>query len=145
MTTQRVTRSSAAKLKGLSLSTIDRHIRDGKIEVERDMAGGTQRVWVLLPEDDGEPFSDDMPEYSPDLSVIAELRTQIAVLEEQVKARDDLVVMLREQLAEASARDQMLMNNLDQAQRLADGLSHRMLPAAPQGKRRWWPFGSSGT
>ena len=45
---QRFTRQQAAKLLEVSLTTVDRMVRRGDLQMERDGPGERARVWVLL-------------------------------------------------------------------------------------------------
>ena len=142
---QRVSRLQAATILGVSLATIDRRIGRGELQVKVEPHGSNRRVWVLLEEDVFESSGDELGEFSSEFSgedsLWLRLRPQVTALEEQLRARDELVAILRERLVESDASFQMLMARLEDAQRHADDLSTRMLPPGrPDGGRWWWPF-----
>ena len=138
---QRVSRLQAATILGVSLATIDRRIGRGELQVKVEPHGSNRRVWVFLEEATFAPSGDELGEFSSEASLLLRLRTQVTALEEQLRARDELVAILRERLVESDAGFQMLMARLEDAQRHADDLSTRMLPPGrPDGGRWWWPF-----
>ena len=56
-TVSRVTRQDAATRLGVSEATVDRMIRRGELQVEKEPQGSRYKVWVLL--DDTEQIPDD--------------------------------------------------------------------------------------
>ena len=133
--TQRVSRSGAAAILGVSLTTLDRRIARGDIAAEIESHGDGRRVWVMLP--------DSSPDETRPTTSNA---SQVSAFEAQLAARDELIVHMRNQLTEAEARHQMLIERLEAAQHHADNLTARLLPPAPEAtsaadRRRWWPFG----
>ena len=133
--TERVSRNDAAAILGVSLTTLDRRITRGDITTEIESHGDGRRGWVMLPDS------------SPDMTwPTTSMASQITSLEAQLEARDEMVVHMRSQLAEAEARHQMLIQRLEAARRHADNLTARLLPPAPEatspaGRRTWWAFG----
>ena len=88
---RRVTKSEACRLLGVSLSTLDRRISEGQLEVERVQQGQVNRVFVLLP-------AGDMPEDRPDPE------KEIAVAQERIRSLEDLVTLEREWRQTAETR-----------------------------------------
>ena len=112
---RRVTKSEACRLLGVSLSTLDRRITEGQLEVERVQQGQVNRVFVLLP-------SEDMPEDRPDPE------TEMAVAQERIRSLEELVSLEREWRQTAETRLQEVLRALP-------------APAAapePETHRPWW-------
>ena len=112
---RRVTKSEACRLLGVSLSTLDRRIAEGQLEVERVQQGQVNRVFVLLP-------AEDLPEDRPDPE------TEMAVAQERIRSLEELVSLEREWRQTAETRLQEVL---------------RALPAttpapAPAIRRPWW-------
>ena len=74
---RRVTKSEACQILGVSLSTLDRRITEGQLEVERVQQGQVNRVFVLLP-------AGDMPEDRPDPE------KEMAVAQERIRSLEEL-------------------------------------------------------
>ena len=112
---RRVTKSEACKLLGVSLSTLDRRIAEGQLEVERVQQGQVNRVFVLLP-------AEDMPEDRPDPEI------EIAVAQERIRSLEELVSLEREWRQMAETRLQEVLRALPAP-----------APAAePENRRPWW-------
>ena len=141
--TRRVTRPEAARLLGVSLSTLDRRISRGEVWVDLEPNGSHHRVWVLLPDEDAWVAGDDTDSSQMATFTLVSLTTKLAVLEEQVKSRAELIVYLRSQLTEADARCHLILARLEDVQRHGDDLSARALPEAKKNSHRWWPFGQN--
>ena len=112
---RRVTKSEACRLLGVSLSTLDRRISEGQLEVERVQQGQVNRVFVLLP-------AEDMPEDRLDPE------TEMAVAQERIRSLEELVSLEREWRQTAETRLQEVL---------------RALPAPtpapePEIRRPWW-------
>ena len=140
MTTRRISRGDAATLLKVSMATVDRRISRGELETEEYYEGGHKRVWVLVPEDEGEEPEDDIA----DSDLLTQLRTRVTALEGEVMARDAVEILLRERLASADANVQQLLKQLELAQKHADDLSSRMLPPARETSRSRWRFWRKG-
>ena len=111
---RRVTKSEACRLLGVSLSTLDRRITEGQLEVERVQQGLVNRVFVLLPGDTSEERQD--PE------------TELAVAQERIRGLEELVALEREWRETAETRLHEVL---------------RALPAPsptpePETRRPWW-------
>lgn len=124
MVQQRYTRQQAAAHLGVSLTTVDRMIRRGEVQMEREGPGERARVWVLLDEEhlgsshgalNGEPSG-------------ATRDAEVEVLKERVKHLEELSDYRAKLLQESELRYHELLQQFT-----------RMLPA-PKEKRRWWPF-----
>ena len=96
---RRVTKSEACQLLGVSLSTLDRRITEGQLEVERVQQGQVNRVFVLLP-------AEDMPEDRPDPEI------EIAVAQERIRSLEELVSLEREWRQMAETRLQEVLRSL---------------------------------
>ena len=112
---RRVTKSEACRLLGVCLSTLDRRIAEGQLEVERLQQGQVNRVFVLLP-------AEDMPEDRPDPE------TEMAVAQERIRSLEEMVSLEREWRQTAETRLQEVL---------------RALPAPapapePETPRPWW-------
>ena len=140
---QRVSKEDAKKILEVSDSTIDRRIQRGELQTERD----GRRVWVLLNDEvvgaAGEASADATTERSGGAnvaSVEASGMLQMKLLEERVRAQDELIAMYKSQNADWEHRYYDLREELAAAHRIAENLSGRSLPA-PEGQRRsWWPW-----
>ena len=95
---RRVTKSEACRLLGVSLSTLDRRIAEGQLEVERVQQGLVHRVYVLLPGDTPEERQD------PEL--------ELAVAQERIRSLEYLVTLEREWRETAETRLQEVLRAL---------------------------------
>ena len=143
---RRVSKMEAMNILDVSLSTVERMIRRGDLQVEREELGGKPRVWIILKEPDAEPSSDksvDMPiEHSPDMvlgSLTMSERDELITLRVQVTGLQDLSDFRAEQLKESELRFHQLIQQLE--------LLTRALPAPPSDRRptaesrwSWWPW-----
>ena len=98
---RRVTKSEACQILGVSLSTLDRRIAEGQLEVERVQQGQVNRVFVLLP--------GDMPEDRP------ETEREMAVAQERIRNLEELVALEREWRQTAETRLQEVLRALPRA------------------------------
>ena len=48
---RRVSKMDAVNILGVSLSTVERMIKRGDLQIEREGLGGKHRIWILLDED----------------------------------------------------------------------------------------------
>ena len=140
MTKQRLTKQQAGEHFGVSVTTLDRMIRRGDLQIERDGPGERAKVWVLLDEEQGSS-SGSQPDSQPGgQSRDAELE----VLQERVKNLEELSEYRAHLLREAELRYHELLQQMASSQRTVENLT-RVLPAAEQSteerRRRWWPFG----
>ena len=167
-TVSRVTRKDAAACLGVSEATVDRMIKRGELQTEREPQGSRYKVWVLL--DNIERISGDNSAesdvYKDDSSAEKSVYTMRTPAESNVQSREDgiysgedeltalrtenrslreLADYHREQLRDAEWRYRELMEQLKLSQENVATLT-KALPAAvdgttPSPRRSWWPFG----
>ena len=125
---RRVTKAQACQELGVSLSTLDRWIAGGEVEVEREKHGKRHRVYVVL--------NSATPDTSGDAADVGSARsnasgdTALALSEERVRHFEDLVDYLKAQLELEQHRN---------AELVADLRSGRLVLPAAQG-HAWWRF-----
>ena len=143
---RRVSKMEAVNILDVSLSTVERMIKRGDLQVEQEDLGGRHRIWILLDEEEGDLPADEPGEqpagYSPEMpgeKLIMSEREELVALRVQVKGLQDLSGFRAEQLKESELRFQMLMQQLE--------LLTRALPAPPpeqkaaeRAKWGWWPW-----
>ena len=137
---QRVSKQGAASALGVSTATIDRMIKRGDLDAEREAHGEKgHRVWVLL-EDAATGASSPVAAVVD--TVVAPGEESREVLLERVQSLEELVSYQRKLLTDADWRYQLLVENLGAlpAPRVEDhpanGNGH-----GKNGKRSWWwPF-----
>ena len=117
-----VTKSEACQLLNVSLSTLNRRIAEGQLEVERVRQGQIHRVFVLLPADTDLPEAPE--EAEPDGG------TELAVAQERIRNLEELVTLQRDWLDLAESR----------VQQLIQALPAPTPPAVPPERRPWWKF-----
>ena len=141
---QRVSKDDARRILGVSDSTIDRRIQRGELSTERD----GRRVWVVLDDEVLGASADASPETTPEAarrvnraSADAAEMLQVRLLEERVRAQDELIAMYKTQNSDWEQRYYGLREELAAAHRIAENLS-KILPAGvpTQGGRRRWMF-----
>ena len=138
---RRVSKDEARRILEVSDSTIDRRIHNGELQTERE----GRRVWVLLEDEEveaaGEASHNTTPEAARSFngaSANASEMLQVKLLEERVRAQDELIAMYKTQNSDWEQRYYGLREDLAAAHRIAENLS-RTLPAGvpTQGHRRW--------
>lgn len=148
---RRISKMEAVHILDKSLSTIERMIKRGDLQVEKEDLGGKHRIWILLDEEENElspDTSDEQPpEYSPEMphaTLDMSDRDELIALRVQVKGLQELSDYRAEQLKESELRFQQLLQQLE--------LLTRALPAPPPAGnavaktgRRWWPWGRKPT
>ena len=167
-TVSRVTRQDAATRLEVSEATVDRMIRRGELQVEKEPQGNRYKVWVLL--DDTEQIPDDNSGentvYADDSKAEKSVYTVKTSAENGVQSHEDgvytgedeltalrtenrslreLADYHREQLRDAEWRYRELMERLKLSQETMATLT-KALPAAVDGnnapaRRSWWSFG----
>ena len=138
---RRVSKDEARRILEVSDSTIDRRIHNGELQTERE----GRRVWVLLDDEEVEAEGEASPNTTPEaarsfngVSANASEMLQVKLLEERVRAQDELIAMYKTQNSDWEQRYYGLREELAAAHRIAENLS-RILPAGvpTQGHRRW--------
>ena len=142
MTNTRLTKQQAAEHFGVSVTTLDRMIRRGELQIERDGPGERAKVWILLDEEEG--LSDGLPNGQQGRSRDELRDVEMEVLREKVKNLEELSDYHKQQLKDAEWRYQQILQELSSSHRTVETLT-RALPAASeppteQRKRGWWPF-----
>ena len=133
---QRLSKVEASQELGVSISTIDRMIRRGDLQIEREGTKSNDRVWVIL-EGEEAAGADDRD--------VTELREQVKELQGQVKSQRELADYRGELLKEGELRFHALLQELSSSHRTNEALTRALpAPAAPPQpaprKRWWWPF-----
>ena len=145
---KRVSKMEAVNILDVSLSTVERMIKRGDLQVEQEDIGGRHRIWILLDEKEGDLQADNSGEqpagYSPEMpgeKFTTSDREELVALRVQVKGLQDLSGFRAEQLKESELRFQLLMQQLE--------LLTRALPAPPPEQKAaagtkwgWWPWRS---
>ena len=110
-----LTKAEACLEMAVSLSTLDRRIASGELEVRREPRGRRHRVYVML---DGPPGN----------GVAAD--SALAVAQERVRGLEEQVGLLQEQLQLQQERNAELVNELKAEQ----------TSAAKKRRGQWWWF-----
>ena len=167
-TVSRVTRQDAAARLRVSEATVDRMIKRGELQVEKEPQGTRYKVWVLLEGAEETPAdsADENGVYSGDSSagngvytVPASAENSVQTSEDEVYTGADELTALktenkgfreladyhREQLRDSEWRYRELMEQLKPSQTNVATLT-RALPAAEEenhahARRSWWLFG----
>ena len=156
---QRLSKVEASQELGVSISTIDRMIRRGDLQIEREGTKSNDRVWVILEGEEAAEAGEEAAEAGDGASASAsvpaaagaddrdatELREQLKELQGQVKHLEELAAYRAELLKEGEFRFHALLQELSSSHRTSEALT-RALPEPPQPaqevprKRWWWPF-----
>ena len=135
---QRLSKLEAAQRLGVSPSTLDRMIRRGELEIEREGRGDRAKVWVLVP-----GLSSDAPGGQP-VDAGPSPEAELAAVREQVRALQELADYRGKLLDEAEWRYRELLEELRRSQTMLEGLTRALPPGgteeSPRGWR-WWRFG----
>ena len=126
---RRVTKAEACQLLNVSLSTLNRRIAEGQLEVERAQQGQIRRAFVLLPADTDRPEAPD--EAGPDAG------TQLAVAQERIKNLEDMVKLQKEWLDLSESRVQQLLRALPEP---TPPVAPPAAPTPPAARRPRWKF-----
>ena len=85
---RQMTKAEACRELAVSLSTLDRRIASGEIEVRREPRGRRHRIYVML--------DDDLPENGADAKSRG---TLLDMAQERIRGLDEQVALLQDQLA----------------------------------------------
>ena len=143
---RRVSKMEAVNILDVSLSTVERMIKRGELQVEKEDLGGRHRIWILLEEYDCEQSIDKSvempPERSPEMprdNLTTSEHDELITLRVQVKDLRELSGFRAEQLKESELRFQQMMQQFE--------LVTRALPAPPleskataETRWSWWPW-----
>ena len=116
-----LTKAEACQELGVSLSTLDRRIAAGEVEVSREPRGRRHRVYVVM---EGAP-TEDQP--NDPLIVLA-----LTVALERILVLQEKVEIVEEQLRDERKRNLLMIQEL------------KATVASPSSRNRprsWWPFG----
>ena len=142
---RRVSKMDAVNILGVSLSTVERMIKRGELQVEKEDLGSRHRIWILLEEEVRDESADEPGEqaagYSPGMprdALDMSEKEELIALRVQVKGLQDLSDFRAEQLKESDLRFQQLMQQFDR-------LSLALPAPAPESKPRgrgwsWLPW-----
>ena len=146
---RRVSRTEAARLLDVSISTIDRRIQRNELSIEKEGYGPTrERIWVLL-DDDAGASSDEYAQVTAGATTSVgsgdTTADYVKQLEHQVQSLQQLAEFRQEQLTQSEWRLGQVLNNLTTAQQTIERMS-RALPAVAETEvparknRSWWPW-----
>ena len=135
---RRVSKMEAVNILDVSLSTVERMIKRGQLQVEKEDLGGQHRIWIVLDEDSGDLSEDKSPESSPEVPKAQfdrSERDELLTLRVQVKGLEELSAFRAEQLRESEMRFQQILHQMEL-------LTRALPPPGPIEKplRRWWPW-----
>ena len=114
--------SEAARLSGKSRSTVHRSIKSGVLSASKDAKGHTlidvselERVYGVLRRD---TVKNESETHDATHDETQELRTRVAFLEAEIKAKDELIETLRENLSDLRTRleksDELIASTITQ-------------------------------
>ena len=124
---QRLSKLEAAQRLGVSPSTLDRMIRRGELEIEREGRGDRAKVWVLAP-----GLSSDAPGGQP-VDAGPSPEAELAAAREQVRALQELADYRGKLLDEAEWRYRELLQELRRSQTMLEGLTRALPPGGDGG------------
>ena len=124
---QRLSKLEAAQRLGVSPSTLDRMIRRGELEIEREGRGDRAKVWVLAP-----GLSSDAPGGQP-VDAGPSPEAELAAAREQVRALQELADYRGKLLDEAEWRYRELLEELRRSQAMLEGLTRALPPGRDGG------------
>ena len=142
---QRLSKVEASQELGVSISTIDRMIRRGDLQIEREGTKSNDRVWVILEGEEAAEAGDGASASASGPAAAGADDGDATELREQVKSQRELADYRGELLKEGELRFHALLQELSSSHRTLEALT-RALPEPPQPaqeaprKRWWWPF-----
>ena len=130
-----VTKADACREFKVSLSTLDRWIASGDVQVSREPRGRRHRVFVVMEDEDLDGERIPVPNALGGEETVPEGllpdKVSLAVAQERVRGLEEMVEMLREQLRVERDRYAGLLDDL-RTRRLVAGETERQRP--------WWRF-----
>ena len=102
-----LTKEEACRELGMSLSTLDRRITDGRLMVRRERRGQRHRVYVMV---DDDAFETNGTTNTP--ATVGSCNTQLALARERIRGLEEQVGNLKEQLRWERERNVELFNEL---------------------------------
>ena len=115
-----LTKAEACREMAVSLSTLDRRIASGEINVRREPRGRRHRIYVML--------DDDLPENGVDARSHG---TLLDVVQDRIRGLEEQVALLQAQLALEQERNAVLVSELE---------AERKAATANAQQRPWWRF-----
>ena len=137
---KRVSKQEAASALGVSTATIDRMIKRGDLDAEREGHGDKgHRVWILLEDTSA---GDEAPVAAGVDAGVASGEESHEVLLERVRSLEELVSYQRKLLTDADWRYQLLVENMPAlpAPRAEDHPSNGNGHGGDGKRFWWWPF-----
>ena len=126
---RRVTKSEACQLLNVSLSTLNRRIAEGQLEVERVQQGQIRRVFVILLADTDRPEAQD--EAGPGEG------TQLAVAQERIRNLEEHGTAAKGVVGPSESRVQQLLRALPEP---TPPVAPPAPPSPPAARRFRWKF-----
>ena len=121
-----LTKEEACRELGMSLSTLDRRITDGRLMVRRERHGQRHRVYVMVDDDIFETNG-----ATNTSTVVGSCSTQLAVARERIRGLEEQVDNLKEQLRWERERNVELFNELKDL---------RLHSSVKGSRHAWWRF-----
>ena len=128
----RYTRFDAADFLKISVSTLDRMIKRGELEIVTEPFGARERIFVLLED----PPPADNPEITTGNTTGDIIAPYVRILEDRLQSSQDLAAYRQQLLTEADARLQLVLHSLGTAHSTIEALT-RALPPPAQAKSTW--------
>lgn len=119
-----LTKKEACRELGMSLSTLDRRITDGRLMVRREPHGERHRVYVMMNDD---IFETDGATNTA--AAVGSCNTQLAVARERIRGLEEQVERLEEQLLWERERNVELFSELKDT---------RLNTPVELNRRAWW-------
>ena len=132
----RYTRFDAADFLKISVSTLDRMIKRGELEIVTEPFGARERIFVLLED----PPPADNPEITTGNTTDDIIAPYVRILEDRLQSSQDLAAYRQQLLTEADARLQLVLHSLGTAHSTIEALTRALPPPEPppaQAKSTW--------
>ena len=128
-----VTKADACKELKVSLSTLDRWIASGNVQIRKEPRGRRHRVYVVMEDGgaDGERISVSNAHGGEETVPEGQLsdKVSLAVAQERIRGLEELVAMLREQLRVEQDRYAGLLEDLR---------ADRLVVRGTERQQAWW-------